>query len=104
MTREVKGRLRGARRRLSNLVIFRTDPGAGNPYPQCSPTALPLRLGWAERSMMEMLLSGLVFVAFLLAQIAAVVAVQAQRNSAHSQAYDAIQRDRGARVIWDSAN
>ena len=53
---------------------------------------------------MEMLLSGLVFVAFLLAQIAAVVAVQAQRNSAQSQAYDAIQRDRGTSVIWDSAN
>src|SRR5262245_39718692 len=104
MTLEVKGPSEVLDRRSSNLVIFRTDPGACNPYPQCGPTALPLRLGWAERSMMEMLLSGLIFVAFLLAQIAAVVAVQAQRNSAQSQAYDAIRRDRGASVIWDSAN
>jgi hypothetical protein len=53
---------------------------------------------------METLLGGLVFAAFLLAQVAAVVAVQAERNGRQSQAYDAIRRDRGANVIWDSAN
>lgn len=50
---------------------------------------------------METLLGGLAFAAFLLAQVAAVVAVQASRQS---QAHTAIQRDRGASVIWDSAN
>ena len=53
---------------------------------------------------METLLGGLAFVGFLLAQVAAVVAVQAASNSGQSQAYDAIRRDRGASVIWDSAN
>jgi hypothetical protein len=53
---------------------------------------------------MEALLGGLVFAAFLFAQIAAVVAVQAEANRGRSPAYDAIRRDRGARVIWDSAN
>ena len=53
---------------------------------------------------MEALLGALVFAAFLLAQVAAVVAVVAERNSGQSQAYDAIRRDRGASVIWDSAN
>jgi len=50
---------------------------------------------------METLLGGLAFAAFLLAQVAAVVAVQASRQS---QAPNAIQRDLGASVIWDSAN
>lgn len=53
---------------------------------------------------MEMLLGGLVFAVFLFAQVAAVVAVQAERTSGRSQAYDAIRRDRAAKVIWDSAN
>jgi hypothetical protein len=53
---------------------------------------------------MEVLLGGLLFAAFLFAQVAAVVAVQAERNSGRSQAYDAIRRDRGASVIWDSAS
>ena len=50
---------------------------------------------------METLLGGLAFAALLLVQVAAVVAVQAGRQS---QAHDAIRRDRGASVIWDSAN
>jgi hypothetical protein len=53
---------------------------------------------------METLVAGLVFAVFLLAQIAAVIAVQATNNSRHSRAHDAIRRDRGASVIWDSAN
>jgi hypothetical protein len=51
--------------------------------------------------MMETLLGGLVFAAYLFLQVAAVIAIQTGRQS---QAYDAIRRDRGANVIWDSAN
>lgn len=53
---------------------------------------------------METLLAGLAFAVFLVAQIAAVVAVQAANNDRRSPAADAIRRDRGASVIWDSAN
>jgi hypothetical protein len=53
---------------------------------------------------METLLAGLVFAVFLLAQVAAVVAVHTANNSRQAQAHDAIRRDRGASVIWDSAN
>ncbi len=53
---------------------------------------------------METLLAGLVFAVFLLAQIAAVVAVRAMKDGHQSPIHDAIRRDRGAGVIWDSAN
>lgn len=53
---------------------------------------------------METFAAGLAFAVFLLAQVTAVVAVRAANNGGHSQAYDAIRRDRGARAIWDSAN
>jgi len=53
---------------------------------------------------METLLAGLVFMGFLVAQIAAVVAVQAAKDDRRSPAAAAIRRDRGASVIWDSAN
>ena len=51
---------------------------------------------------METLLGGLVFAAFLLAQVAAVVAVHAERTSRGSDAFEAIQLDPRARVIWES--
>jgi hypothetical protein len=53
---------------------------------------------------METLLAGVVFAVFLIAQITAVVAVQAATNDRQSPAADTIRRDRGASVIWDSAN
>jgi hypothetical protein len=53
---------------------------------------------------METLLGTLAFAMFLGAQLAAVVAVRADASSRKSPASDAIQRDRGAKVIWDSAN
>ncbi|HMK02082.1 MAG TPA: hypothetical protein VK777_16470 [Reyranella sp.] len=53
---------------------------------------------------METLLAGLAFAVFLVAQTAAVVAVQAAKNDRQSPASGAIRRDRGASVIWDSAN
>jgi len=51
---------------------------------------------------MEILLGGLVFAAFVLAQVAAVVAIQADRTSRGSDAVEAIRRDPHARVIWES--
>jgi hypothetical protein len=53
---------------------------------------------------MEAFLGVLLFVLLLAATMAAVVAIQAERGNGRSPAYDAIRRDRGARVIWDSAN
>jgi hypothetical protein len=50
---------------------------------------------------METLLGGLVFAAFLLAQVA-VVAVHAERTSRGSDAFEAIRLDPRARVIWES--
>lgn len=49
---------------------------------------------------METLLGALAFAAFLLAQVAAVIAVQAEGRS---QAHDRLQRERDARAVWDSA-
>lgn len=48
---------------------------------------------------MEALLGSLVFAAFLLAQIAAVIGVKAEGNS---NAHDAIRRDRDASTVWNS--
>ena len=53
---------------------------------------------------METLLGGVAFAVFLLAQVAAIVAVHGASKVGQSPAYDAIRRDRGARAIWDSAN
>jgi hypothetical protein len=53
---------------------------------------------------METLLAGLAFAVFLVAQTAAVVAVQAANNDRQLPAADAIRRDRGDRVAWGSAN
>lgn len=53
---------------------------------------------------METLLAGLAFAVFLVAQIAAVIAVHAAKDDRQSPASAAIRRDRGASVIWDSAN
>jgi hypothetical protein len=55
---------------------------------------------------------GLAFAVFLIAQIAAVIAVNRVNstsrntgpNTGRSDAFDAIKRDRGAKAIWDSAN
>ena len=54
--------------------------------------------------MMATLLGGVAFAAFLFAPTAAVVAIQAAKNDRQSPASGAIRRDRGASVIWDSAN
>lgn len=53
---------------------------------------------------METLIAGVVFAVFLIAQVAAVVAVHRANSGRQSQAYDAIRRDRAARAIWDAAN
>ncbi|HEX9555073.1 MAG TPA: hypothetical protein VF991_01175 [Reyranella sp.] len=53
---------------------------------------------------MATILGGLAFAVFLIAQIAAVMAVNRVNNTRRPDAFDAIRRDRGARVIWDSAN
>lgn len=53
---------------------------------------------------METLLAGLAFAVFLIAQIAAVIAVNRMNSTRRSEAFDAVQRDRSAKVIWDSAN
>ena len=53
---------------------------------------------------METLLVGVAFAVFLAVHIAAVVAVQATKKIAESPASEAIRRDRGSSVIWDSAN
>ena len=47
---------------------------------------------------------GLAFAVFLIAQIAAVIEINRMNSTRRSDAFDAIQRDRGAKVIWDSAN
>jgi hypothetical protein len=52
---------------------------------------------------MEALLGGVLFVAFLIAQIAAVVAAHGKRHNRQSQALDAIERDREAKAILHSA-
>jgi hypothetical protein len=49
---------------------------------------------------METLLGGLVFAAFLLAQIAAVIGV---RSDGSSNAHEAIRSDRDASMVWNSA-
>jgi len=51
---------------------------------------------------MATLLGGLVFAAFLLTQIAAVVAIHAARTSRGSDALEAIGLDPCVRVIWES--
>ena len=53
---------------------------------------------------METFLGGLLFILFLAGAMAAIFAIRAERSGGRSPAYDAIRRDRGARVIWDSAN
>jgi len=50
---------------------------------------------------MATLLGALVFVAFILAQVAAVVAVHAERERRQPDAFDAVRLDPRARVIWD---
>jgi len=52
---------------------------------------------------METLLGGFLFATFMVAQVAAVIAVHAARK-AHPHAFDAIQRDPLARVIWHSGD
>ena len=51
---------------------------------------------------MATLLGGLVFAAFLLAQIAAVLAIHAARTSRGSDALEATRLDPRVRVIWES--
>jgi len=53
---------------------------------------------------MATILGGLAFAVFLIAQIAAVIAVNRMTRTRRSEALDGIQRDRGAKAIWDSAN
>jgi hypothetical protein len=53
---------------------------------------------------MDMLLGGLAFAAFVFAQVAAVVAVHAERNTRRSDAFDGTRRDHRARTIWDSGS
>jgi hypothetical protein len=53
----------------------------------------------SEESTMETLLGALVFTAFILAQVAAVVAVHAERRQPHP--FDATRLDPRARVVWD---
>lgn len=52
---------------------------------------------------METLLGGALFVVFLIAQIAAIVAVHGRRHNRQSRAGDAIERDREAKAILHSA-
>ena len=53
---------------------------------------------------MVTVIAGLAFAVFLVAQVSAVIAVQATRNDRGSPASGAMRRDRGVSVIWDSAN
>ena len=53
---------------------------------------------------MDALLAGLLFAAFLFAQIAAVVAVHSESRSRQPDALDAIRRDQRARATWASGN
>jgi hypothetical protein len=48
---------------------------------------------------MEALIGGVLFVVFLIAQIAAVAAVHGERHNPQSRAHDAIQRDREAKAL-----
>jgi hypothetical protein len=48
---------------------------------------------------METFLSTLVFAAFVVAQVAAVVAIQRERDRRHPQAFDSALKDRRARMI-----
>ena len=51
---------------------------------------------------MDTLLGGLVFAGFILTQVAAVVAIHAERKSRQPDAFEATRLDHRARVIWDS--
>ena len=51
---------------------------------------------------MESVLGGVLFVVFLVVQIAAVVALRGERRNQHSRARDAIERDREAKAILHS--
>jgi hypothetical protein len=51
---------------------------------------------------MEALLGGVLFAAFLIAQIGAVVALRGEQHGRRSQTDDAIGRDRDAMVDWHS--
>jgi hypothetical protein len=51
---------------------------------------------------MDTLLGGVLFMVFLIAQIAAVVAVHGERHNQQSRARDAIERDREAKAILHS--
>jgi hypothetical protein len=53
---------------------------------------------------MTTLLGGLVFAAFLFAQIAAVVAIQSNRTGRGSDAFEAIRLDQCARVTWETGD
>jgi hypothetical protein len=53
---------------------------------------------------MEALLGGLLFAAFIFAQIAAVVAVHSESRSRQSDALEAIRRDQSARATWASGS
>jgi hypothetical protein len=53
---------------------------------------------------MATVLGGFAFAVFLIAQITAIAAVSSANSGRRSEAFDAIQRDRGAKVLWDSAN
>jgi hypothetical protein len=50
---------------------------------------------------METLLGAVVFAAFVLAQVAAVVAVHAERERRQPSPFDATRLDPRARVVWD---
>ena len=50
---------------------------------------------------MDTLLGAFAFVAFILAQVAAVVAVHAGRERPQPHPFDATRRDPRARAIWD---
>jgi hypothetical protein len=58
----------------------------------------------SEESTMDTLLCGLAFAAFILAQVAAVVAVHAESNIRQSNAFDAARFDRRTRLILESGS
>ena len=50
---------------------------------------------------MTTLLGALIFVAFILAQVAAVIAVHAERERRQPNPFDATRLDPRARAVWD---
>jgi hypothetical protein len=66
--------------------------------------ALQIQLMIPGESTLEILLGGFLFGLFLVAQVAAVIAVQAERADHNSPAFDAMRCDHGARAIWGAAS